>query len=253
MKSHTESKKHKDEPPMNEFLRCRRDCFLGVKAFQNIQGSLSAFNRFCTLGGSDDYLLLSSIFHLGIIRYAKPFLHSESSTGRITYPIKGLKKLSGFSMQIHDHIITVRNTLVAHDDFEQIEPRMLGMSLRPEKSSVAVPLSIIIANKCVSYPCDMDAAQKIRDHVTSALRGVAEKLSSDISRIQSIAIEHPDQAKDASKYSKDYGQFNMPVSGKELNLERFLTDPWLNPIEPDFSGVHKGFVYEQLTFQQRFS
>jgi hypothetical protein len=55
-------------------------------------------------------------------------------------------------MQIHDHIITVRNTLVARDDFEQIEPRMLGTSLRLENSSVAVPLSIIIANKCVSLP-----------------------------------------------------------------------------------------------------
>jgi hypothetical protein len=98
----------------------------------------------------------------------------------------------------------------------------------------------------------MDAAQKIRDHVTSALQGVAEKLSSDISRIRSIAIEHPDQARHAAKYSKDYEQFNMPVSDKQLNLERFLSDPWLNPIEPDFSAVHKGFVYEQLMFQQDF-
>src|SRR5437899_9433594 len=116
---------------MNEYLRCRRDCQIGVKAYQNIRASLLAFERLCTLVESDDHLLLSSVFHMGVIRYAKPFLGAESGAGLVSYPTQQLRKVSGFSMEIHRHLLTVRNTLIAHDDFDQIEPRILIFGFNP--------------------------------------------------------------------------------------------------------------------------
>lgn len=237
---------------MNEFLRCRRDCFLGVKAHQNIKASLLAFERLCVLVGSDDHLLLSSIFHVGVIRYAKPFLNTESCTGRVTYPVSSLKKLPTFSVKAHEHIITVRNTLVAHDDFEQIEPRMLLMNVNVEGSSLDIPVSIAIANKCISHLSDLQGTHTIRNHVMSALQGVGKKLSEDIKRIRSIAIEHPNQVEEAVKYSKNYGKDHIPVGGKQFNPPDFLNEQWLDPIEPDFSEVHNGFRYERVTFRQDF-
>jgi len=85
-----------------------------------------------------------------------------------------------------------------------------------------------------------------------ALEGVDAKLAEDIKRIRSIAIEHPKQAEEATRYSKDYGKDHIPAGGKQLTPPTSMNDEWLNPTEPDFSEVHNGFRYEHVAFKQDF-
>jgi len=161
---------------MNEFLRCRRDCFVGMKAFQNLRASLLAFERLCMLANCGDHFLLSSFFYMGVMRYAKPFLNTHLKSECITYPIKNLKKVLNFSINIHDHIIEIRNTLVTHDDFEQIEPRLLYCGLNLEKSDFLIITNILLANKCISYPSDLNGMNKIKDHIAVTFNSIQDKL-----------------------------------------------------------------------------
>lgn len=237
---------------MNEFARCRRDCFIGIKAFHNIRASLLAFERLLKLHNSKDYFLLSSVFSTGVIRYVKPFLNSKTDTSLVAYPIKHLKASIKFSVKMHEHLKEVRNALIAHDDFEYIEPRLLSYGMTLRGTDVHVPVTIMISNKCISHPSDLDGVGKIKEHVASALEGVARKLDDDIKKFRSIKIENPEQAKELQKYSESYGHTAVPEGGTRLQPPDFANNSWLDPIEPDFSEIHNGFRYEKITVKQEF-
>ncbi len=237
---------------MNNFERCRRDCFLGIKAFQNIKASLSSFERLLALIDSDDHILLSSYFYMGIIRYSKPFLNSQAKTGSICYPTKHLKQNPTFIKKIHDHILNVRNTLVAHDDFEQIEPRVLSLGLTLEGADFMIPTSMSIANKCISHPSDLHGVLQIKEHVTGALNSVGQKLYEDMKKLRSISIEHPEQTKEAEKYTMHYGKGQIHKDGTHLMQPEYSDNEWLNPKEPDFSEIHNGFRYEKINLRIDF-
>src|SRR5690349_243891 len=149
---------------MSLFDHCRRDCFRGAKALQNVQASLEGFHSLCAEFTGAKQLALASMFAFATIRYAKPFLNSsDGDGGSMKYPTKHLKGAAGYSIELHDHLIEVRNALVAHDDFSYIEPRLLMMTM--ELSGMKIPFSITITNKCLGYPAELADAMKMRDHV----------------------------------------------------------------------------------------
>lgn len=237
---------------MNEFARCRRDIFLGIKAFQNIRASLSALERLCYMVDSDDHLVLSSLFHMAVIRYVKPFLNTETGGGPASYPLKHLKANPNFSMKVHEHLKEIRNTLIAHDDFEQVEPRLLFFGIKLPGVDFLVPTKIVVSNKCISHPSDLDGVEIMKKHVVSVLDSVASKIGYDIQVLRSIKIEKPEQAKEMEKYSKSYGQQDIPKEGARLLEPDLANEQWLDPKEPDFSEIHHGFRYEKITMKQDF-
>lgn len=238
---------------MNEYLRCRRDCLLGIKAYQNLRISLLSFERLCELIDSKDYLLISSFFYMGIIRYAKPFLNTKLNKGFISYPIKKLKNEPEFSEKMHTHLLELRNTLVAHDDFEKIEPRILAVGLQLQETDITIPRSICIENKCIAYTADLNSVLKIREHIGASLIGTKKKLTSDVTKFRSISIENPEQAKAAEKYHKNYGKMDIAIGGTTFNISDYNNEEWLNPSEPDFSEVKNGYHYESIKFRQDFN
>lgn len=237
---------------MNEFFRCRRDCQLGIKAYQNIHSSLQALKRLCDLIDSDDRLYTSSMFYMGVIRYAKPFESTRTGKGDVCYQLKWLTKMPDFSVDVHKHLITLRRTLIAHDDFTQIEPRIVGFSLGHEGVSDRLVTSLIISNKCVACPIDRSSTEKIRDHISIALKGVLQKLCEDLGRLRDIERKHPDQARQAQKYYRDCGKIEIPKEGTRLTQPDVSGESWLDIPDPDFSAVHNGFRYEEVKVRVNF-
>ena len=115
---------------MNRYEKQVIDCKVGIKALQNIYASACGFYRMLKNRDSQDSILISSIFYWSVIRYAKPFLNLKFEGRNIRYAIKKIKNTKGFDKQTHNHLISVRNTLIAHDDFEQISPRLLAFGIQ---------------------------------------------------------------------------------------------------------------------------
>ena len=141
---------------INAHTRACNDCKLSIKTYQNVAGALNGFDRLLTLNEAEDHILLSSVFCFAVIKYAKSFIDNETSFGNIRYPIKHLKKIENFSLEIHKHLLELRNTLVAHDDFESIEPRIIHLFMSLEGTDFPIPMSIAVSNKCLAYPIDLE-------------------------------------------------------------------------------------------------
>jgi hypothetical protein len=236
----------------NAHDRSGNDCKLGVKAYQNLVGSLNTLDRLAALFQSSDHILISSLFNFAVVKYAKPFLDTETAFGRTRYPVRHLKLLEGFSTELHTHLVKLRNTLVAHDDLESIEPRLLQFCLSVTESAYSIPMSIAISNKCLSYPADSLTVQKIRAHVAACAQGVLNKLHADLANFRDIALKHPEQAREGTRYEKKYGQFQIEKGGSQLQPPEFMTDEWLNANAPDFGHIHNGFRYEELRIRRDF-
>src|SRR5262245_21081097 len=136
----------------DEVEHARRDCHLGIKAFQNVRWSWKAFEalRERKPPSSADPVA-AGLFHMGVIRYAKPFLEMQSGQGALRYRERHLKRADGFSASMHAHLLKLRDKLIAHDDFTQIEPRMLTVMSGPQAGS-SRPRMVVIANLILERP-----------------------------------------------------------------------------------------------------
>ena len=131
-------------------------------------------------------------------KYAKPFVQTETPFGRTRYPVRQLKAVRGFSSEIHTHLLELRNTLVAHDDLESIEPRILQFCVSITESAFSIPVSIAISNKCLAYPADLSSVHKLREHVAACVQGVLDNLNSDLRKFETPRYNIPNRLVKAS-------------------------------------------------------
>lgn len=237
---------------MNEYARTVKDCKIGIKAFQNLNASLFGLNKLLENFESNDEHLKSSYFHYAIIRYAKPFLNSNYENGeQVQYPTKHLKRLAGYAEKMHEHLKLVRNTLVAHDDFEEIEPKLLQLGINLNDWNLLIPTSIVISNKCLSFPKELATIEQMKLHVHTCCVGAHEKLFSDLTKLRDLAISNPQDAIDSVRYTKDYGTI---ITGADVKnpLPDISNDSWLNTNVPDYSKLHSGYEYEVAKLEKEF-
>lgn len=237
---------------MNDFTRARRDCIVGVKAWQNLRASAAALDRLCSIIEAEDIVLLNSVFYMAIVRYAKPFIKSKLSTGFISYPTKTLKKAAGFSALMHAHILQLRDTLIAHDDFDEIEPKLLLAGFSPHGQDIHIPVWVVISNKCISHPAELEGAIKLKQHVQVTLNAVQEKLHDDMGKLRKIAIDHPELTATSLEYSNNHGTQEVPIGGIRLTPPDFGKEPFLDLQEPTFPEVQNGYRYEWAKLKREF-
>lgn len=237
---------------MNAHTQANNDAKLGIKAYQNLVGSLHAFDRLIALIPSGDHILLSSVFCFAVVKYAKPFIETETPFGKTRYPVRHLKTEKGFDNAMHTHLVELRNTLVAHDDLESIEPRILQFFLSVNPSGFCIPVSVAVSNKCLAYPINSESTLKLKTHVEACTKGALNKIHSDLARIRYAALKHPEQAIEGARYKRDYGQTRIEATGSQLQPPDFMTDEWLNSNEPNFGHIHNGLLYEELRLRRDF-
>lgn len=237
---------------MNDHTQACNDAKLGIKAYQNLVGSLHGFDRFLSLVPTKDHILLSSVFCFAVVKYAKPFVDTETPFGKTRYPTRHLKSASAFDAELHRHLIELRNTLVAHDDLESIEPRILQMCMAVQPADFNIPVSIGLSNKCLAYPITPESVVNLRAHVAACVQGALNKVHQDLARVRDAALKYPEQAAEGQRYSKNYGQAKIEEGGTHFQPPDFMNDEWLNSNAPNFSHVHKGLLYEELRVRRDF-
>jgi hypothetical protein len=238
---------------MNAHERACRDAKVTLKAFQNLVGAHQGFEKLLTLGGSNDLTLLSAMFCFAVIKYARPFVETNTADGKVCFPARALKSTQGFVVSTHKHLLELRNRLIAHDDLDSIEPRILSLFMNVGTPPIAsIPVSIVASNMCLAVPADLSSLENLRDHVAACVRGAHGKLQADLERIHQAALDNPAEAMTGAKYQKDYGQAT-PVDGTRFRPPDMLRDEWLDLGPPSFSHAQAGsFHYETLRVRRDF-
>ncbi len=221
--------------------RALDDVKLTAKALQNMTASVSYFERMAT---ERDPLLLSSLFCSAVVRYARPFSQPPAGKGNRAYPLKQLKRRDDFRTDVHDHLMGIRNTLVAHDDMESIEPRVLSTSITSSDPEIFLVTSIVVSNKCLAYPVSGSTAAVMLAQATACVAGMTLALQSALDRAREEAHRDPAAARAEPKFQES-GTATVS-EGQPAFVPDHALHPWLTPQNPDFSNVHNGFVYDEF-------
>jgi hypothetical protein len=77
-----------------------------------------------------------------VISYARLFVHSETSTGKITYPSRHLMRAVGFDLELHKHILELRNQIIAHGDYHMFPSTMYLQSIGDNRLPIALGIKV---------------------------------------------------------------------------------------------------------------
>jgi hypothetical protein len=195
----------------------------------------------------DDNDLLSALFSSAVVSYAKPFLKSKMANASVFYPTKDLKKkCDNFEVNVHEHLINIRNTVVAHDDFIDIDPRLLQVGVTT--NGLFIPTTMIMSNKCISFPSEIESLKVILNHVSATKDFIYTKLRADLTLLRQQIIEHPHTRK-KSQYKKEFGSFDNPTQ----DIKNIKDDSWLELPAPSFESTKHQYKYEQIKVGKDFT
>ena len=198
--------------------------------------------------------MISALFHYAIIKYARPFKETDTSWGRVRYKTKELRSEHGFDEKIHNHLIDLRDQLIAHDSMKWIEPKLLDLAITPEGTNFRIPITIVASNKCLAYPSDKETVIKIREHVTACVRRAKLELEKSLAEMRNHTIENlgSTSLEDQIISLGNAGSFEIEKGGTRLKTPPVMNHEWLNATTPKFDEIHNGFTYEEMRLRSNF-
>ena len=180
-----------------ELRRAKHDCLRWLKGFHNIQRSELFMKRFAEKANSPDHHTKEALFQAAIVSYAKPFTKTETSQGKGILPTRLLKLDPSFEVDIHEHIMDLRNKLIAHDDLTAIEPKYTWALLadRSDPHEVFAPFRADLRNSCISYPQNKEDFGRMHTHMRAARDGAMRYLDQRVTETRVLMLAHPKEAR----------------------------------------------------------
>ncbi len=159
-----------------------------------------------------------------------------------------------FDRHLHDHLITLRNTLIAHDDLTEIEPTfaLLALEQTSADEKIALPLQAYLRNKCLSYPNDVDVASSIHRHIKTTFAGIANILRESAAEMRDLYIRYPSEYRLVSENKPPSHVASFVGDGVtttfRLDLSSMDSHPYLDVQVPEPPTALKQYAYTTCNF-----
>ncbi|MDF2691376.1 MAG: hypothetical protein K0S29_1231 [Gammaproteobacteria bacterium] len=231
---------------VSQFELLEKKCKLGIKAFHNIFLAAQLFEQLKVNLNSHNSLLLMSYFSTAVIRYCSPFVDSRKGT---RYSLKALKRIDGYSAELHSNLLMLRNKLLAHDDLEEIEPKILtrGFGFHTGENVV---VDIHVLNGTISHIITAEKLDKLINQTNIVLLGVRQNLLDDIQAYQKFIISNPEHMANA-KYQKTE---KLNINQGRFTPASISNETWLNTLNiPAWLNVSDEYVYQWITIGKCFA
>jgi len=188
-----------------ELKRAKHDCLLWVKGFHNIQRSTFFMEKFAEKETCRDQSIKEALFQAAIISYAKPFITTETTKGKVQLPTKPLQNTPLFEVNVHKHMVDLRHKLIAHDDLTAIEPKYAWVSLvdNSNPNGSIIPFQAHLNNSCISYPQERRDFDKMQAHVKAAYDGAFRYLDQRVTETRKLMLAHPKEARSVFRERPD--------------------------------------------------
>lgn len=171
---------------MTTLEKCIKDCKHGIKALQNLKGSLEAFEKIQS-SSVEDRLLSASLFHYAVIKYGKPFVATRDKTSKNNrYPISTISNCTGFNMPTHEILLTLRSGLIGHDDHTHVDPVLAIQSRTYEIGTKQVDAiyQLYLSNKCLHHTNSDLSSIDFISHIRAAISGVTANIENEFSKLR---------------------------------------------------------------------
>jgi hypothetical protein len=187
----------------------------------------------------------SSLLSTVCINYGRPFSQPP------TYPYRGLKGHPQFDVEIHEHLLELRNKLIAHSDEEYADATMhsLTIALTFEKdgnvTNAEFPQSLdvhVVALNSIHSP---ELVDRICNHLQAALLGVSDELNLHLREYLEASHEFGDNFHEARRLRRLETGSEPKSAGLNLsNPTHFRYDAFRDPLKvPPLQMGKDGYSY----------
>lgn len=177
-----------------------------------------------------------------VIAYARVFTHAIAKTGKITYPSGQLIKANGFDRELHQHILNVRDQIIAHGDYGVFPSTMYLQTIGDERLPVALGINV----KSIFGIASRDLGRRYDQHLSVCERMLEELLNRECVELVAEAKNHPEIFNATN---------NIPEVRESIELDGQLRD-FPGPSgaagrveDPPFAESLAGYNYITLTHQ----
>lgn len=224
------------------FHDSRTRCVDHLRALLSIKLARTNMVEILSNWGSHTAATKGALHSACVISYARLFVHSETSTGKITYPSRQLMRAVGFDLELHKHILDLRNQIVAHGDYHVFPSTMYLQAIGDNR----LPVALGIKAKGMLGIASHDLALRYEKHLSVCEARIEELLKRECDELIAQAKLHP------VRFTETH---NVPEHSQKVLIEsnfEVLPGP-MGPAatveEPEFPSDLMGYDYITLTHQ----
>jgi hypothetical protein len=237
-----------------EWFRARKLAIIEhAKAIDDFDSAVSNFSKLVTLGPDSDADLQAALHGMGVISYARPFVADRAFSKRL------ISSQPGFRGDIHDHLIELRNKLVAHSDAEFADGRLfVGMlNLKVDSSRASLPTGAVVMIRNLHTLGDFELAKAYLTHSQAALQASRDTIYGALEEYARASVDYP-EADDAFAKPANAGivvdgpEFPLPLAGGTVEIPGVSLNPEQLLSLPPLKFGSDGYLYRGFAAHIRF-
>jgi hypothetical protein len=141
-----------------------------------------------------DDVLKAALFQSAVTVYARPFVDNRSSTGgNRRFSISGLRKAPGFDKALHNHILSLRHTLIAHHDTSVVKAQISHMTLTNQQEEGKPPLTVQTEGKVKALHAiaKKEVAEQFLKHMAAAVDYLYQATHDSLGELYRLRVSYP--------------------------------------------------------------
>jgi hypothetical protein len=170
------------------FDASRRRCVDHLRALLSIKMARASMLDLLSGWDSQPPTVKCALHSACVISYGRTFVHSETNTGKITYPTRQLMKASGFDIELHKHILDLRNRIIAHGDYGVFPSTMYLQSIGDERLPIVLGINV----KSIFGISERSLADRYQTHLSACEFKLEELLNLECNELAIEAKLHPE-------------------------------------------------------------
>jgi hypothetical protein len=205
---------------VKKFRALKRQIIGHARALESFYTSARILNKLLYVWESNDVDLRYALYCSAIIGYSKPFTESQQKNGdKRTYKVSLLKKGKGFSGDVHDHIIEMRNKIFAHSDEDFLETKVFTLEFAVSQNGDIIRF---IAGAGVTIPAihdikDHGLVERFRDLAISNIEISTKLLEDDLNLYLKKSQKNPEEHRNSRENNNKNSLKNITKNLMRLN------------------------------------
>src|SRR6266851_1329015 len=142
-----------------------------------------------------DAVIQAALFRSVITVYARPFIENKRrrSVKKFRFPVSVLSKnVPGFDRDLHDHICTLRQTLIAHHDTSVVNAQIGHTQIHPEEGRPALALQTYGMTKALHAIAKKEIAERYLTHIVACKAYFLKATHDALGQLHMMRVNHPD-------------------------------------------------------------
>jgi hypothetical protein len=206
-----------DDRLREHLARGRRDIIANLRLTQDVGLARNAAARIVERWGQLPEDILAALHTACVVNYARPFKESITLSGKkFRYPVNRIVHNDGFDRSLHDHLLELRDKLVAHSDADFAERLFHTEWAAFQFDNGDVPFAFEVGAQAVTINGMRDAAtaNSYITHFDAALTAASALLDDGLTRYLAEMQRHPELSTAAEE-----GEETLGVSAAALTSE----------------------------------